>query len=223
MTSGKRLTPETLFEELTRSIEKIRKEYSGKIFVRKAPPRIDLASVDSKISRFNDLLSIGLSSGTSSSDLIVVETTEREIRFFNKDSLHLNKHKRCTALAGSILKCLYSVLRPLCKKDKSRHNPKDMGGSRKSGFRSKHKHTVINSRKHYSGRPSSKSRTSVDYVGWGLGDNEVAFRSEPLPLPCSSHDFLNSQDCDGVLGPGLGGVIMKWVWLVHPPIESQVK
>ena len=74
---------------------------------------------------FNNLLdlSIGLSSGTSSNDLIVVETTGREIRFFNKDGLHLNKHKRCTALAGSILKCLYSVLRPLCKMDKRRHNP----------------------------------------------------------------------------------------------------
>ena len=41
-------------------------------------------------------------------------------------------------------------------------------------------------------------------VGWGPGDNEVAFRSELLPLPCSSHEFLNSQDCDGVLGSGLG-------------------
>ena len=56
-----------------------------------------------------------------------------------------------------------------------------MGSSCKSGFRPKRKHTVINNRQHYSRRPSSKSRTSVDYVGWGLGDNEVAFRSESLP------------------------------------------
>ena len=45
----------------------------------------------------------------------------------------------------------------------------------------------------------------MDYVGWGPSGNEVAFRSEPLPLPCSSHEFLNSQDCDSGLGSGLGG------------------
>ena len=62
--------------------------------------------MDSKISRFNDLLSIGLSSGTSSSDLTIVATIDREIKFFNKDGLLLNKQKGYTALAGSI--------RPLC-------------------------------------------------------------------------------------------------------------
>ena len=90
--------------------------------------------MDSKISRFNDLLSIGLSSGTSGSGLTVVETIDREISFFNKDSLHLNEQKGCTALAGSILKCLYSVLRPLCKKDKRRRNPNDMGVLVNLGF-----------------------------------------------------------------------------------------
>ena len=70
--------------------------------------------------------------------------------------------------------------------------PKDMEGSRKSGFRPKRKHTVINNGQPYNRRPSSKSKTPVDYVGWGPCDNEVALRSEPLPLPCSSHDFLNS-------------------------------
>ena len=120
--------------------------FNGKIFVCCVPRRIDLLSMDSKISCFNDLLSIGLTSGTSSSDLTVVETIDREIRFSDKDGLHLNKEKGCTALAGSILKCLYSVLRPLCKKDKRRPYPNDIRGSRKSGFRSKRKHTVNNSR-----------------------------------------------------------------------------
>ena len=62
--------------------ERTREEYSGKILVCKVPPKIDLASVDSKISCFNDRLIIGLSSGTSSSDLIIVQTIDTEIRFF---------------------------------------------------------------------------------------------------------------------------------------------
>ena len=103
------VTPESLLDVLASSVTKIRTVFAGKLFVCKIPPRLDFAFVDSKISRFNDLISLSLCN--TDSNLVIIETIDRETKFFSKDDLHLNKRKGCAALAGTILSCLYSVLR----------------------------------------------------------------------------------------------------------------
>ena len=116
---NKKVTPESLFETLCNSIDKIRTVYDGKLFLCKIPPRLDLAFVDSKIARYNDLLSLDL----KLSNVLLIETIDRELKFFNRDGLHLNKRKGCVALAGIILSSLYSILRPSCKKAAGRPGP----------------------------------------------------------------------------------------------------
>ena len=108
------VTPESLLDVLAASVTKIRTVFAGKLFVCKIPPRLDFAFVDPKISRFNDLISLSLCN--TDSNVVIIETIDREMKFFSKDGLHLNKRKGCAALAGTILSCLYSVLRPKCKK-----------------------------------------------------------------------------------------------------------
>ena len=83
------VTLESLLDVLAASITKIRTVFGGKLFVCKIPPRLDFAFVDSKISRFNEL--IGLSFGNTDSNLVIIETIDREMKFFSKDGLHLNK------------------------------------------------------------------------------------------------------------------------------------
>ena len=93
---------------LAASVTKIRTVFAGRLFVCKIPPRLDFAFVDSRISRFNDLISLSL--GNTDPNLVIIETIDREMKFFSKYGLHLNKHKGCAALAGTILSCLYSTL-----------------------------------------------------------------------------------------------------------------
>ena len=69
---NKKVTPESLFETLCNSIDKIRTVYDGKLFICKIPPRLDLAFVDSKIARYNDLLSLGL----KLSNVLLIETID---------------------------------------------------------------------------------------------------------------------------------------------------
>ena len=116
---NKKVTPESLFETLCNSIDKIRTVYDSKLFICKIPPRLDLAFVDSKIARYNDLISLGL----KLSNVLLIETIDRELKFFSRDGLHLNKRKGCVALAGIILSSLYSILRPSCKKAARRPRP----------------------------------------------------------------------------------------------------
>ena len=94
------VTPESLLDILQSSVTKIREVFAGKLFICKIPPRLDLAFVDSKVSRFNDVISLSL--GNTDPNLVIIETIDREIKFFSKDGLHLNKRKGCAALAGTI-------------------------------------------------------------------------------------------------------------------------
>ena len=127
--SKKNCTPEDLLEIVLKSVKDLTKNFSGKVFICKVPPRIDLYNVDSKINRFNDLLSISELSNHKS--VILVETIGREVRYFNIfnghcDGLHLNRKVGCKALSGITLKTIYANLRPHCKKSKSnrpKHKP----------------------------------------------------------------------------------------------------
>ena len=116
---NKKVTPESLFEALCISIDKIRTVYDGKLFICKIPSRLELAFVDSKIARCKDILSLGL----YLSNVLLIKTIDRELKFFNCDGLHLDKRKGCVALAGIILSSLYSIPRPLCKKAAGRPGP----------------------------------------------------------------------------------------------------
>ena len=60
---------------------------SGELFICKIPSKLDLAFVDSKIAHYNDLLSLDL----KLSNVLLIETINRELKFFNHDELHLNK------------------------------------------------------------------------------------------------------------------------------------
>ena len=116
---NKKVTPESLFETLCNSIDKMRTVYDGKLFICKIPPRFDLAFMDSKIVHYNNLLSLGL----KLSKVLLIKTINRELKFFNCDGLHLNKQKGCVALAGIILSSLYSILRPSCRKAARKPGP----------------------------------------------------------------------------------------------------
>ena len=92
--SKKNCTPEDLLDIVLKSVEDLTENFSGKVFICQVPPRIDLYNVDSKINRFNDLLSI--SELSKHKNVILVETIGREVRYFNIynghcDGLHLNK------------------------------------------------------------------------------------------------------------------------------------
>ena len=122
------VTPESLLHVLAASVTKIKTVFAVKLFVCKIPPRLDFVFVHSKISRLNDLIS--LSFGNTDPNLVIIETIDREIKFFSKDSLHLNKRKGCVALAGTILSCLHSVLRPKCKKARLGSEDRNRSGSK---------------------------------------------------------------------------------------------
>ena len=127
--SNKNCTPEDLLDIVLKSVKDLTENFSGKVFICKVPPRIDLYNVDSKINRFNDLLSI--SELSKHKNIILVETIGREVRYFNIyngrcDGLHLNRKVGCKALSGITLKTIYANLRPHCKKSKSnrpKHKP----------------------------------------------------------------------------------------------------
>ena len=125
----KNCTPEDLLDIVLKSVKDLTENFSGKVFICKVPPRIDLYNVDSKINRFNDLLSI--SELFTHKNVILVETIGREVRYFNIfnghcDGLHLNRKVGCKALSRITLKTIYANLRPHCKKSKSnrpKHKP----------------------------------------------------------------------------------------------------
>ena len=110
--SKKNCTPEDLLEIVLKSVKDLTENFSGKVFICKVPPRIDLYNVDSKINRFNDLLSISELSNHKS--VILVETIGREVRYFNIfnghcDGLWFNGH--CDGpLSGSGVSQTRSVL-----------------------------------------------------------------------------------------------------------------
>ena len=79
--SKKNCTPEDLLDIVLKSLKELTENFSGKVFICKVPPRIDLYNVDSKINLFNDLLSI--SELTKHKNVILVETIGREVRYFN--------------------------------------------------------------------------------------------------------------------------------------------
>ena len=126
--SKKNCTPEDLLDIVLKSVKKLNEDFSGKVFICKVPPRIDLY-VDSKINRFSDLLS--RSELTKHKNVIFVETIGRDVSYFNIynghcDGLHLNRKIGCKALSGITLKTIYANLRPHCKKSKSnrpKHKP----------------------------------------------------------------------------------------------------
>ena len=75
--------------------------------------------MDSKIAHYNDLFGLGL----KLSNLLLIKTIDRELKFFNRDGLHLNKRKGCVALAGIIFSSLFSILRPSYRKAAGRPGP----------------------------------------------------------------------------------------------------
>ena len=127
--SRKNCTSEDLLDIVLKSVKNLLKIFQVKVFICKVPPRIDPCNVDSKINRFNDLLSI--SELTKHKNVILVDTIGREVRYFNIynghcDGLHLNRKAGCKALSGITLKTIYANLCPHCKKVKSnrpKHKP----------------------------------------------------------------------------------------------------
>ena len=150
-----------------------------------ASPRLDFAFVDSKISRFNDLISLSL--GNTDSNLVIIETIDREMKFFSKDGLHLNKRKGCAALTKTILSCLYSVLRPKPKKARrgSEHRNKSVP-------RPKPK----NRRSHWGGPSGSSSGRPRPHVNRG-GHRVRVFLSAGFGLGRNGDDDLTGSEETG--------------------------
>ena len=127
--SKKSCTPEDLLNIVLKSVKELTEHFSGKVFICKVPPRVDLYNVDSKINCLNDLLSIN--ELTKHKNVILVETIGREVGYFNIhnrgcDGLHLNRKVGCKALSGITLKTIYANLCPHCKKSKGnrpKHKP----------------------------------------------------------------------------------------------------
>ena len=173
---NKKVTPKSLFETLCNSIDKTRTVFDGTLFICKILSRLDLAFVDLKIARYKDLISLGL----KLSNVLLIETIDRsrELKFFYRDGLHLNKRKGCVALAGIILSSVYSILRPSRKKAARRpktssrpprgHLRWSHGGWPRPRPKSGHKNEQ---------EKQGSGTTSVVQQGSGLGHRDFSFWS----------------------------------------------
>ena len=79
------------------------------VFPCKIPPRLDYHNINSKVSRFKQLLFERFSD--SEEHISVIDTIPPEFRFYYQDGLHLS-HAGLTKLCNIILSNLYGVLAP---------------------------------------------------------------------------------------------------------------
>ena len=122
------VNPDDLIDKLDKSLTDLKRfDNVQHVFLCKIPARFDSHNINSKVSRFNELL---VERYLDTEDWItVIDTIPPEIRYYYHDGLHMS-HLGVTKLCSIVMSNLYKIIAPMSYRKRS-HSKSNRRASRR--------------------------------------------------------------------------------------------